>query len=87
MHTAYLSYHVEPFAGRSWVAFDLALDLMQGGVVDVGWLVTHKFRLEEYGRAFAWLNRRGTSQVLKTVFAFGDEAQPQEYEEDRPVSS
>lgn len=67
------TYHnVEPFAGKTWRAFDLVFDLMQHRGLDLGWMVTHEFGLEEYDKAFSMLNRRGQSGAIKAVFAFED---------------
>ena len=70
VHGAYGYNHAELFNGKTWKTFDLALELMQRGQVDLGWLVTHKFRLEEYAHAFELLNRRGASKAIKAVFEF-----------------
>lgn len=67
---SYLYSHAEPYGGRKWHAFDLALHLMSGGELDVSWLITHKFRVDEYARAFRFLNQRGTSKAIRAVFEF-----------------
>ncbi|OQY83198.1 MAG: hypothetical protein B6D41_17310 [Chloroflexi bacterium UTCFX4] len=38
--------------------------------LDLAWLVTHKFKLEEYAQAFALLEKRGASKAIKAVFEF-----------------
>jgi threonine dehydrogenase-like Zn-dependent dehydrogenase len=63
------SNHVEPYRGEERSAFSIALELMQNGL-DLSWLVTHKFKLEDYARAFALLEKRGESKALKAVFGF-----------------
>lgn len=67
---SYIYNHVEPFRGQRRPAFAIALDLMERGELDVGWLVTHKFKLEQYAEALALLAKRGTSQAIKAVFEF-----------------
>ena len=69
---SYVYNHVEPFRGKQWKAFDLTLDLMHRGELDVGWLVTHKFRLDDYARAFRLLSRRGASKAIRAVFEFDE---------------
>jgi len=66
---AYNSNHAEPFRGEKRGAFDIALELMQNGL-DLGWLVTHKFKLEQYAQAFSLLEKRGASKAIKAVFEF-----------------
>lgn len=63
-------HHAEQWNGRSWTTFGLALELMQNGSVDLGWLVTHRFRLEEYSQALRLLGQKGSSSVIKAVFEF-----------------
>jgi L-iditol 2-dehydrogenase len=69
---SYLYNHAELFCGNKWKAFDLTLDLMQRGELDLGWLVTHKFRLEDYARAFHLLNQRRASKAIRAVFEFDE---------------
>jgi L-iditol 2-dehydrogenase len=69
---SYVYNHAEPFRGRKWKAFELTLDLMQRGELDVGWLVTHKFRLRDYARAFRFLDQRGASKAIRAVFEFDE---------------
>ena len=66
---AYNSNRAEPFRGTMRSAFSLALEWMQNGL-DLSWLVTHKFKLDDYARAFALLEKRGASKAIKAVFEF-----------------
>jgi threonine dehydrogenase-like Zn-dependent dehydrogenase len=68
----YIFNHAENYQGKIWKTFDLSIDLMARGEVDLGWLVTHRFKLEENKRAFAMLSKRGKNQVIKAVFEFKD---------------
>ncbi len=70
LHAASFSNHAEEFRGKKWCAFDLALELFSSGALELGWLVTHKFRLEDYAEAFELLDRRGKSRAIKAVFEF-----------------
>lgn len=67
--SSYIYNHAEPYKGEKRSAFDIALELMQNGL-DLSWLVTHKFKLDEYARAFALLENRGSSKAIKAVFEF-----------------
>lgn len=68
---AYLYNHCESWGGARWKTFDLALDLMARGVVDLSWMVTHRFALEDYQTAFAMHKRRAPHALIKGVFDFG----------------
>jgi threonine dehydrogenase-like Zn-dependent dehydrogenase len=67
---AYLYHHVENFKGKKWKAFDLAIEMLKEGKVDLGWMVTHKFRLEDYHKAFELTNQRGKNEAIKIAFEF-----------------
>lgn len=63
-------HHAEEFHGIKWKAFELALHLMAHDKLNLGWLVTHKFRMEDYARGFSLLNQRKFSRIVKAVFEF-----------------
>ncbi len=64
------TYGLELYQER-WVrTFQVALDLIAEGKVNLAPLVTHRFRLEEYRRALATVAGKGQSGVIKAVFAF-----------------
>ncbi len=83
---AYNSNHAEPYRGEKRGAFEIALEMMSNGVgtewvgtepgsvptqpLDLSWLVTHKFKLDDYARAFELLEKRGQSKAIKAVFEF-----------------
>jgi threonine dehydrogenase-like Zn-dependent dehydrogenase len=65
--------HVEKFGGKLWKVFDLALNLMKNGEVDLGWMVTHKYSLDDYKHALSMQSHRGITKSIRSVFAFNDE--------------
>jgi L-iditol 2-dehydrogenase len=68
VRASYTYHHAEQFGGRRWRTFELAIDLMQRGLVDLSWMVTHRYPLEDYAQAF---NRdTAHSQTIKSVFTF-----------------
>lgn len=70
LRAAYLYQHAELFQQQQWKTFDLAIDLMSSGKVDLGWMVTHRFPLAEYGKAFALTQKRGSGEAIKIAFEF-----------------
>jgi len=64
------AYGTELYQGKRMHTFELALDLMAKGRVDLTPLVTHKFKLEDYRRALATVASKSRSGVIKAVFAF-----------------
>ncbi len=78
---SYIYNRAEPYKGEKRAAFDIALEMMAGVATEAGsvatptpldlaWLITHKFKLKDYARAFELLGKRGASQALKAVFEF-----------------
>jgi threonine dehydrogenase-like Zn-dependent dehydrogenase len=63
-------YGTESYGGERIRTFQLALNLMAEGKVDLAPLVTHKFKLDEYKRALPTVANKGKSQVIRAVFAF-----------------
>jgi len=63
-------YGTELYQGKEVHTFQLALDLMAEGKVELAPLVTHKFQLADYKRALAAVANKGGSEVVKAVFAF-----------------
>ena len=72
VRAAYLYNHVESFKGKQWKAFDLAIDLMANGKVDLGWFVTHQLQLEDYKQAFELMTQRGKNHSIKVAFKFDE---------------
>ncbi len=63
-------YGMELWRGERIRTFQLALDLMAEGKVDLAPLLTHQFKLEEYKSALAAVAHKGQSRVVKAAFAF-----------------
>ncbi len=60
----------ETVQGRRVRSFQLALDWMAEGKLDLSAMVTHRFRLDDYKRALAVTAHKARHQVVKSVFAF-----------------
>lgn len=61
---------VETFRGRRVRGFELALEWMAEGKLDLTPLVTHRFQLHEYKKALEITLARGRHGVIKSVFIF-----------------
>lgn len=67
---AYIFNHAEQAEGQIRKTFDLAIDLMASGKVDLGWMVTHRFALEDFEHAFRLLENKSQTNAIKAVFNF-----------------
>ena len=63
-------HNAEEYKGKKWRCFDLALELMKNGDVDLGWMVSRKYALTEYKRAFSDLAKKGSQGIIKAAFEF-----------------
>ena len=63
-------HHVEKFKGKKQSTFEIALDLLNDGKVNLEWMVTHVFRLQEYKKAFEMLSRRKNHDAIKATFGY-----------------
>jgi threonine dehydrogenase-like Zn-dependent dehydrogenase len=69
---SFLYHHVESYQGSEQPAFSIALDLFSKESVDLGWLISHRFKLSEYKSAFRTVTTRKKRKAIKAVFDFGD---------------
>ncbi|MFW9905187.1 MAG: zinc-binding dehydrogenase [Candidatus Thorarchaeota archaeon] len=61
----------EKEGGKSKHAFDLALDMMTSGIVDISWMITHIFDFpQDYKKAFKFSMDKARYKVIKAIFAF-----------------
>jgi len=70
LKSSYIYNHADMIDGRQRSTYDIAIDWMAQGRVDLGWMVTHRFKLEEYRQALALQSKRAKNQSFKTVFEF-----------------
>jgi threonine dehydrogenase-like Zn-dependent dehydrogenase len=61
---------METYQGRKLRTYEVGLELMAQGKLDLARLLTHKFRLEDYGQAFRALAAKRTNGVQKAVFTY-----------------
>ena len=52
-------------------AFEIALEMMSSGVIDVSWMITHKFNFpQDYKKALKYSMNKGRYGVVKAIFSF-----------------
>ncbi len=64
--------HNEQHGGKSWRTFALAIDLMSKREVDLSWLVSRRYKLEDYSKALSELRQKKTHPIIKAVFDFSE---------------
>lgn len=65
------AFGVEVFEGERAHAIAIYLELVKRGRVDVSSLLTHRFPLAQYGRAFLTARRKGRSGAVKVALEPG----------------
>jgi threonine dehydrogenase-like Zn-dependent dehydrogenase len=64
------AFGLEEFGGRTQHAFDWYFEWLAGHSGDLGKMLTHRFKLEDYGDAFMAGKRKGATGLLKAAFEF-----------------
>lgn len=64
------AYGIEEWQGEEISTMALAMRLMAEKKVDLGRLVTHRFKLDDYREALTTVTSKGNSGVIKAVFDF-----------------
>jgi threonine dehydrogenase-like Zn-dependent dehydrogenase len=72
VNAAYIYHHAEQWRGKTRRTYDIALELMEQGIVDLGWMVSRTYALEDYGRALRDLGNKKEHGIIKATFAFGE---------------
>lgn len=65
-----MGYGNEIFKGENKRTFQLALDLVSSGKVDIKEILTHKFKIEDYKEALTVALNKSENNSIKTVFSF-----------------
>lgn len=60
----------ESFGGKKVRTYQLALDWMNAGNLNLAEMLTHRFRLEDYKNALLQTSQRGRQRMLKSAFYF-----------------
>jgi len=66
------AFGVEEFEGRRRHAMEIYFDLVASGRIDVTPVITHRFTLDDYRRAFLACAEQGASGAVKVLFTYGD---------------
>lgn len=72
VNAAYIYHHAETYQGQTRHTYDIALDMMASGQVDLGWMVTNRYPLGEYSTAFKQIGNHKKHPIIKAVFEFGE---------------
>jgi threonine dehydrogenase-like Zn-dependent dehydrogenase len=65
------AFGIEEYGGLRLHAEEHYLRLVEQGKLDLAWLITHRFRLEQFQEAFLIMHAKGTHRPVKAVFDFG----------------
>ena len=67
---SYIYNHTDQWEGETRSTYQIALDMMSSGALDIGWIITHRYRLAEYDRALREIADKRNHPIIKAVFAF-----------------
>jgi threonine dehydrogenase-like Zn-dependent dehydrogenase len=66
-------YGVEDYHGKRLSTFEIAIDLVTKGKVDLSDLVTHRFKLDQYKEAIEVNMNKAAHGAIKTIFDLSDQ--------------
>jgi threonine dehydrogenase-like Zn-dependent dehydrogenase len=67
---AYLYDHAERWQGKTTSTYQIALEMMGSGDLDLGWMITHRYPLEQFATALRQIAKKKQHPVIKPVFEF-----------------
>ncbi len=67
---SYIYNHADVWQGETRSTFDITLEMMASGALDIGWMVSRRYRLDEYGRALSDFRDKKSHPIIKSVFEF-----------------
>ncbi len=71
VNASYIYHHAESYQGKTRRTYEIALEMMASGQVDLGWMVNRRYKLDEYGKAFKQIGNHKRHAIIKAVFEFG----------------
>lgn len=73
VRASYIYNHAEQWAGRTCSTYEIALEMMAGGDLEIGWMVSRRYLLEDFDRALREIGDKRNHPIIKAVFAFDGE--------------
>jgi len=72
IHAQYIYHHAEQYKGETRKTFDIVLELMSSDALDIGWMVSRNYDLDDYSQALNDLADKKNNPIIKAAFAFAD---------------
>ena len=67
---SYIYHHVDQWQGRTRSTFEIALEMLEKGDLDLGWMVSRRYPLASYDRALRETSKKRQYPIIKAVFEF-----------------
>lgn len=67
---SYIYDHAEQWEGRTRATYEIALEMMARGDLDIAWMVSHRYPLEDFDRALREIGDKRNHPIIKAVFSF-----------------
>ena len=67
---SYIYNHADVWQRQTRSTYDIALEMMASGDLDLGWMVSRRYQLDEYGRALREFQNKKNHPIIKSVFEF-----------------
>jgi threonine dehydrogenase-like Zn-dependent dehydrogenase len=70
IQASYIYNHTEQWQGQIRTTYDIALEMMASGQLDLGWMVNQRYPLEKYDQALRQIANKRNHPIIKAVFEF-----------------
>ena len=67
---SYIYHHAEQWQGQTRSTFEIALEMMASGALDIGWMVNRRYRLDKFSKALSEFRDKKSHPIIKSVFEF-----------------
>jgi len=67
---SYIYHHAEQWQGQTRSTFEIALEMMENGSLDLGWMVSRRYPVTEFDRALRENSNKRQHPIIKAVFEF-----------------
>jgi threonine dehydrogenase-like Zn-dependent dehydrogenase len=70
VHAQYIYHHAEQYKGARRKTYDIVLELMERGKLDIGWMLSRTYDLDDYSQALNDLADKKNHPLIKAAFQF-----------------
>jgi threonine dehydrogenase-like Zn-dependent dehydrogenase len=67
---SHIYHNTEQWQGQTRSTYDITLEMMESGQLDIGWMVSRRYPLEAWSQALREIGDKRNNEIIKAVFEF-----------------